>query len=284
MRLLCIEFPTLPVALARKSHPHLAERPLVLLAGTGADAAVTAVSPAVASRGVTIGMRAAEARALCNSAMFLPDNVSACVDELERICSIIARYATVSVAIASSTTVMIDISTANDERRTAESLLSLARQWTRLDVRGGIGSNRHLAASAASNQRRGLAIDNRPAAEDERPLVATSPVKGRVTLHGDADANRRRIAGMVTRLDTVQTSLDQACREVRLRVVADDMTVTRTLRFDRPVRAADTRDRIEAAVSALPAVGASFTLEVELARPVPLALALPLVRELAAAV
>jgi hypothetical protein len=216
--------------------------------------------------------------------MFLPDNVSACVDELERMCSIIRRYATVSVAITSSTALMIDVSTANDERRTAERLLSLARQWTRLDVRGGIGSSRTLAAAAAAQQRRGLAIDSRPAPGDERPLITAAPVTGRVTLDADPAANARRIAGLVVRLDTLQMSLDQAFREVKLRAVAPDMSFTRTLRFDRPARVSDTRARIEAAVAALPPAASSFTLEIELSRPVPLALATPSVRELAAAV
>jgi hypothetical protein len=215
--------------------------------------------------------------------MFLPDNVSACVDELERIASIIRKNATLSVAIASQTRLMIDITDANDEQRTAERLLSLARQWTRMDVRAGIGSSRALAESAVMHCRRGVAIDTRPAPADEPPLAVPAPVKGRLTLGTDCAANRQRLYGLVARLERLQEGFGQACREVRLRAVSPDMTLVRTLRFDRPVLVTDTLERVAAAVEAVPA-GGDFVLELELGRPVPRSLVVRPREALAAAV
>ncbi|MCA9843048.1 MAG: hypothetical protein KC491_00215 [Dehalococcoidia bacterium] len=272
MRLLCLDFPTLPIALVRRAHPHLSERPIVLLAGPGADAPVTAASPAAITRGVIPGMPAVAARGRCASAMFLPENPGACVDELERIASIIAKYATLSVAITSQTRIMIDVTTVNDEVRMGERLASLARQWTGLEVRAGVGSSRSQAEDAATLVRRGVAIDTRPAGEDEPPPQAMQPLTGRVTLRGEPDDDQRRLRGLIARLARLQDSLGQACREVTLRMVADDLVMRRRLRFDRPTGVLEAQDRIEAAVSTVPVEG-PVVLELELGRPAPLLLA-----------
>lgn len=271
MRLLCLDFPTLPVTLIRRARPHLAERPLVLIAGTGADAAVTAVSPAAATRGVAPGMSAATARERCQAAMFLPDNVLDCIDEIERIAAIIRRYATLSVAIASSTQLMIDVTHVANEEREARRLVALARQWTRMEVRAGVGSSAQFAAEAAAHGRRTIAVDTRPAPLGERPPVQQAPITGRVNLVAGDPSNGRRLRGLAARLASLQEAYGQACRDVKLRAVSTDMTVTRTLRFDRPIRAVEAVERLEKAVATLPGTG-GWVLEVELAGPVPLSL------------
>ncbi len=72
MDVACLIVPNFLVALARREHPELAGRPVVVGGAPEEHAAVTACSPEAAAAGVTVGTTLRRALALCPGAVFLP--------------------------------------------------------------------------------------------------------------------------------------------------------------------------------------------------------------------
>ena len=266
MRILSLTFPELPIALARKAHPHLAERPLALLRGTGPEAVVTAVSPA-ASRTLHARMLAGDARLLCPGAMFLPDNTAACFDELERLASIIRKYATETVALASSTAIFVDLSPVADERETAERIRTLARSWSGVMVQAGIGNTRDEAMEAAASSRRTITVAEPRLVRSHELRETTGPVSVSATLvgrHGD----RKRVLSALRKLAVAVGAYGWDFRELQMTLDNEQATRTIRLRFDNPTDLRRAEDRIWAALGKLPE-GSGGRLTIELRRLVP---------------
>ncbi|MGE3076170.1 MAG: hypothetical protein AB7N24_09835 [Dehalococcoidia bacterium] len=72
MEVACLIVPNFLVALARREHPELATRPVVVGGAPEEHAAVTACSPEAAAAGVAVGTTLRRALALCPNAVFLP--------------------------------------------------------------------------------------------------------------------------------------------------------------------------------------------------------------------
>jgi len=157
MRMACILFPRLPIQLARRGHAEL-PRSLVLLAGDGDGALVSAASPDASAAGITVGMSAAGARARCSSAAFLPDNAGECLETLEAASAILRARATPSVAIGGRDHLFISLAGLEllfvDEATAASALVALVRTWTGFDGRAGVAGTRDAALEAARTARR----------------------------------------------------------------------------------------------------------------------------------
>ena len=263
MRLLALWLPDLAISLARRSHPELAERPLALLQGAGPAAVVSAVSPA-AARSLYPGMRAGEARSRSPGAVFLPDNASACLDELERLASILRKYATVSVAIDTTFSLLLAIPAAEPEEAFAQRLLPLVRAWSGVAVQAAIGSTPADAREAARVARRGVGIAA-PREGAGTPLRATEgPISLEVAFDGTTEARRRALAALA-RLATLQQAFRKSFRVLRLTFHCGEAARTMRLTFDRPADVDDARERVEAALALLPA-GQAGRLTVALER------------------
>jgi len=252
MRLLYLLFPDLPIALARRAHPHLVERPLALIAGTGPESVVTAVSPA-ASRTIRPRMLAGEARLHCPGAMFLPDNGGACLDELERLALIIRKYATVSVAIAARTSLLADLSQERDEREAATRIRTLARAWACTAVQAGIGSSRTDALEAAAGSRRGIGMSDPREVAEPALREAPGPLSLTVALADDS-RDGPRVTSALRRLAVVVAAYGWDFREVRMSHETTTVTRSIRLRFESPVDVPGAEARILAALAALPEV------------------------------
>jgi|GEM_PF-632923 len=72
MDVACLIVPNFLVALARREHPELSRRAVIVGGAPEEHAAVTACSPEAAAAGVTIGTTLRRALALCPNAVFLP--------------------------------------------------------------------------------------------------------------------------------------------------------------------------------------------------------------------
>src|SRR5678809_1065387 len=72
MDVACLLVPEFLVALARREHPELTGRPVVVGGAPEEHAAVTACSQEAAAGGVTVGTTLRRALALCPRAVFLP--------------------------------------------------------------------------------------------------------------------------------------------------------------------------------------------------------------------
>jgi hypothetical protein len=157
MRILCLWLPRLGATLAARSRPALAGRAFVLIAGHGDEAVVADASPEAAALGVLPGLTAGQARCRAPGAVFLADNASACLDELERLASIVALRATTAVAAGGRDTLLIDITNAagnDDEPRLASRLAGLVSAWAGVEARAGVADTRAGALDAARFARR----------------------------------------------------------------------------------------------------------------------------------
>ncbi len=72
MEVACLVVPNFLVALARREHAELANRPVIVGGAPEEHAAVTACSPEALAAGVTVGTTLRRALALCPNAVFLP--------------------------------------------------------------------------------------------------------------------------------------------------------------------------------------------------------------------
>jgi protein ImuB len=162
MRLAVLLFPRLAPRLALRSRPELQDRLFVLIAGAGDEALVAACSPGAAAVGVLPGMSAGQARGRCPGAAFLPDNASACLEELERIATILRLKATDRVAIGGRDHLILDLGHVSEgpdgEARVARRLAGLAEAWSGLEARAGVGDSRADAYDAARASRGGPVV------------------------------------------------------------------------------------------------------------------------------
>jgi hypothetical protein len=158
MRTLCLLFPRLGVQLARRENPGLTGRTVGLITGDGDTGLVSVLSVEATAAGVETGMTPGQARERCPAIVFVRDNAGACLGELERIASILHVRATTDVAIVSRDAVAIGLSGLgdrfSDETAAANGLAQLARSWSGLDVRAGVGSTVEAALAAARTARR----------------------------------------------------------------------------------------------------------------------------------
>ena len=226
MRILCLYFPRIAVALAVRRRPELEGRPVAIVAGAGNDAGVIAVSASASAGGVVPGATAGEARRRCPNASFLPDNAGECLDELERAASMIRVRATPLVAIGGRDHLFVDLSGVcglyAGESTAARRLGGLAQSWTGLPVRAGIASSRAAALSAARGARFHPMVDDATAG-DEAPVGAfrDEPLGAEATFGApleEAEA-RARLVRMLARLQTVLDGRGQGFREARLWLV-----------------------------------------------------------------
>ncbi|MEO8540209.1 MAG: hypothetical protein ABI577_10755 [bacterium] len=72
MNVACLIVPNFLVALARRDHPELAQRPVIVGGAPEEHSAVTACSPEAMAAGVNVGTTLRRALALCPNAVFLP--------------------------------------------------------------------------------------------------------------------------------------------------------------------------------------------------------------------
>jgi len=89
MDVACLQVPNFLVALARREHPELARRPIVVGGAPEEHARVTACSAEAVKAGVTIGTTLRRALALCPTAVFLPMQEGFARAEAERLAGII---------------------------------------------------------------------------------------------------------------------------------------------------------------------------------------------------
>jgi hypothetical protein len=249
MRVLCLFFPRFAIQVALRQRPHLDGRPLAVLDGCGEDAVVVAASCEATSRGITTGMTAARARTSCPAALFLPDNAGACLDELERIGSILRLRATPLVAAGGRDHLFVDLqSVRNDgnEGETASRLAGIARSWSPYSLRAGVGATREEALEAARATRRTLAICplptryTQPAGDlpDSPPIVQQS---GTVTVSAKVRQAARPVEvreladRLLARADLVLAGRGESYREVRVRVDrGENAALVATLRLRNP--------------------------------------------------
>jgi hypothetical protein len=225
MRVLCMLFPRLSIQLARLQRPDLDMRPIVTIAGSGDESLISAVSTEASGRGVVVGMTPAQARARCHGATFLPDNAGACLDELERIASIVRTRATGIVVIASREELLVDMDTlpahlGASEAEVAVRLSGLVRMWSGLSVRAGVASTQLAAREAARGARLGPAVCRPVLAWGEPPLQASSTgplaVEVLIPLGTSPLAARARLQRTSQQLQALLDGRSQSYREVRL--------------------------------------------------------------------
>lgn len=89
MDVACLQVPNFLVALARREHPELARRPIVVGGAPEEHARVTACSNEAAAAGVTVGTTLRRALALCPTAVFLPVQEGFARAEAERLAGVI---------------------------------------------------------------------------------------------------------------------------------------------------------------------------------------------------
>ena len=243
VRFLCLLFPRLGVQVALQSRPELGGRPTVLISGRGAAALVSAASTEAAARGVVPGMTPAQARARCTNATFLPDNAGDCLEELERISSILRTRATTPVAIISREELLLDLDNlprhlGTDEAQVAARVTNLVRMWTGLSVRAGVGSTRAEVREAARGARLRPAVRPPVLAWDEAPVVPApaDPVAAEVPVPSGTPplAVRARVHRAAARMQTILVAREQSFRELRLTLSRADGRVESVRRLLQP--------------------------------------------------
>ena len=222
MRVLCLQLPHLGLRLAIQQRLALAGRPVVLIAGHGDDAVVADRSCEAAARGVLVGLSAGQARGTCAGAVFLADNAGACLDELERLATILRLRATTRVAIGGRDHLFIDMSGAADEARAAARLGGLMAAWSGCDVRAGVASTRADALDAARAARRAPVIVA-PGGDEDEPGIGPfreDSLTGEWNLdcaQGGLQA-RARTVRLLARLDAVLAAQGRSFRSASVTV------------------------------------------------------------------
>lgn len=228
MRVLCLLFPRLGLHLAVRQRPALRDRPVVLLQGHGDDALVAAASCEASQRGVITGMSGGEARHRVPEALFLADNAGQCLDELERVASILRLRATPLVALGGRDHLFLDISrhanTPREEELLAQRLAALASTWAKAPVRSGVASSRQEAVEAARAARRGtLVCPPVPANDPPIPSFRPEPLSAEVRFpsHASEVAVRARVQRMLRALDLALEARSESFRAALLFVTND---------------------------------------------------------------
>ena len=246
MRLLCLYFPRLASAIARKGNDSLAQRPVVLLTGAGDGAVVANSSAEAATTGVRTGMPAHAARQRCPNAAFLAADPNSCLGVLEEAASILRLRATPSVAVVSGSHILVDLggleSRFADEAIAATRLAATVKSWTGVDVRAGVGSTPGDARRAAESARRFPMIA--PAAEGpEVRLGLQNPARvisgwAAIVAGTEAKAVRSRLVRLLGQLELLAAGREESFRRVRVEVERTEGTETAVLSAPQPLNTA----------------------------------------------
>ncbi|NJD65353.1 MAG: hypothetical protein FIB00_08940, partial [Chloroflexi bacterium] len=100
MDVACLQVPNFLIALARRDHPELARRPVVVGGAPEEHAQVTACSAEAAAAGVTIGTTLRRALALSPNAVFLPLQEAFAHTEAARLTDLIETRSPLVEAVA----------------------------------------------------------------------------------------------------------------------------------------------------------------------------------------
>jgi hypothetical protein len=225
MRVLCAWFPKLDVDLVVRQRATLAGRPVVLLQGHGDRALVSGVSCEAGRLGILPGMSAGQARRRSPAAVFLADNSGACLEEIERLATIVRTRVTTRVAVGGRDHlfVAIDGDDGDDEKALALRVMGIVRAWADRPVRGGLAATRQEALEAARASRRGLLIVPPAATPDDAAAVASSSpaeVTARRTFPAALSglAARAAVAALLARAETIIAARGQGFRRVTVEV------------------------------------------------------------------
>ncbi len=269
MRTVCLWFPRLGVQLASRQRPALAGRTVVLIAGHGDDALVTETTCDAAVLGVLRGMSAGQARGRSPGAVFLPDNAGHCLDELERIASIIQTRATDPVAIGGRDHILIQADPAVPEAALAARLAALATAWSGLATRAGLADTASEALDAARASRgRPVVCPPQGAGETVVPYRPESiTARSRVAIGSGELAIRATLQSLLAKAQAILEARGQGYRRVEITITGGDGAITRT-RLTPQSPAHDTAGIAPLAVRTLPpgALTGARSLEVTLDR------------------
>lgn len=271
MRLLCLVFPRLGIQLARREDPALAGRPTALLAGDGEAALVALASVEATAAGIETGMTAAQARDRCPAVTVARDNAGECLDELERIASILRARATTDVAIVSRDAVLVSLAGLEDrfadEMAAATALARLARSWTGLDVRAGAAGTVEGAIAAARTARRFPVSCPSSGPGQALPMLSGS-IAGSVSWGVGASVGEAgaRLEKLLAKLETAVEVQGLSFREVTMEVTRPSGSLAYRLPSGMPLhRAAEARELILARLGA-GALSGTTGIEVALGR------------------
>lgn len=246
MRLLCLYFPRLASAIARKGDDSLAQRPVVLVSGVGDGAVVAGASVEAATTGVRAGMTAEAARQRCPGAAFVTENSNECLGVLEQATSILRLRATPNVAIVSGCHILVDLrgldSRFADEAVAATRLAAMVKGETGVDVRAGVGSTPADARTAAESARRFPMIAAEAAASEVR-ITSQNPartISGSAALTAGADARtvRSRVVRLLGQLELLAAGREESFRRVRVEVERSEGIETAVLSAAQPLHTA----------------------------------------------
>ena len=246
MRLLCLYFPRLASAIARKGDDSLAQRPVVLVSGVGDSAVVAGASVEAATTGVRAGMTAEAARQRCPGAAFVTENSNECLGVLEQATSILRLRATPNVAIVSGCHILVDLrgldSRFADEAVAATRLAAMVKGETGVDVRAGVGSTPADARTAAESARRFPMIAAEAAASEVR-ITSQYPartISGSAALTAGADARtvRSRVVRLLGQLELLAAGREESFRRVRVEVERSEGIETAVLSAPQPLHTA----------------------------------------------
>ena len=274
MPVLVLWFPRLAAQLAIQARPELRTRPFVFIAGAGDEALVAACSAEASACGVLPGMTAGQARGRSPRAVFLPDNASACLDELDRIAAILRARATSLVAVESRSHLVVDITalaeTPREESRVAGRLTGYASAWSGLQVRAGVASSRAEALDAARASRGTPVVCPRGLLDQSMvsPYQQDATVSGHWSQARPAGAIELRaaMARMLRGLGAVLEARGEGCREVRLKLSWADETRALTLRPTAPLHTAEEVRALISGAAPAPGLEGLVGCDVSLAR------------------
>jgi nucleotidyltransferase/DNA polymerase involved in DNA repair len=152
MRVVCMMVPRLPVQLARRCDPGLAQTPLIVGGRRWDEGAVLDCCARAAAAGVAPGMRLSQAEALCPDARFVPADEEAYRAAHEALSDVVRRF-TPSVETGELGLVYAEIPGLkrqfDDEADLAHGLMEEAITASGLDVRVGLAGSKFVAQQAA---------------------------------------------------------------------------------------------------------------------------------------
>jgi nucleotidyltransferase/DNA polymerase involved in DNA repair len=165
--LLCLYFPKLATELTLRRRPQLAGRPLVVIDGIGDDAQVLARSGHAGDSGVIPGMSAGQARRLCPSAAFVPENPGERQREMESVAALLAEDGFQHVEVGGPDHLVVALNPARPLSPAHQKLLAdSVAQRSGLSVRSAIAPTPAEALELARASRRYAAF---PAAATPAP-------------------------------------------------------------------------------------------------------------------
>jgi hypothetical protein len=215
----------------------------VLLASDGEASLVTVASVEASAAGIERGMTASQAHERCPAAMAVRDNANACLDELERMASMLRMRATTDVAIVSRDALIVSLRGLDDlfpdEAAAATAIVRLARSWTGLDVRAGVADTAERATALARTARRFPAICQVTGPGEVLPALPDS-LAGRMHWRGEADpeAAGDRLLGVLRKLEAAVEVHGLIFREVSLEVARPSGSLVYRLRCGVPLHGA----------------------------------------------